>query len=417
MGHDAVVLGAGTAGMTAALRLATAGASVLVLAEGEGALPLAPGQIDLLGYRPRLVQDPLGEVGEFLEQRPEHPYRLVSAPLIEASFSWFLELAAPLGYVGDPRRNRLQPTALGALRPTCLVPETMAAGDLAGGGSVLIVGLNGFRDFYARLLAENLSLSHPPSGAEVRARAVEVSLLGDPRDLRPQLLVRRLEERPVLAELGREIRSRLQQEEAVGVPAVLGLERSHEVWQRLQELVGRPVFEIPTPPPSQPGQRLQQHLFRALRRLGGEVRLGVRATGHRASGDRVVAVRVVTASREVEVGADHFILASGGLGTGGITASPEGVLREEVFGAMVTRGGGPEEPLAEYLRTQPLDRLGIEVDSQLRPLGPEGDPLFANLWAAGAVLAGAEPWREKSGEGISVATGYRAAALAVEAQP
>jgi glycerol-3-phosphate dehydrogenase subunit B len=412
MGADVVVLGAGTAGMVAALRLAAAGASVLVLAEGEGGLPLAPAQIDVLGYRPQLVLDPLGELAGFLEARPDHPYRLVEEGEVGASLDWFLELAAPLGYTGSPRRNRLQPTALGALRPTCLVPESMAAGDLSGGGSVLVVGLRGFRDFHARLLAENLALAHPPSGAEVHARAVEVSLLGDPRDLRPQLLARRLEERAVLAELGREIRSRLEQEELVGVPAVLGLESSHEVWRGLQELVGRPVFEIPTPPPSQPGQRLQQHLFRALRRLGGEVRLGVRAIGYHAIGDRLVSVRVTTAAREVEIPADHFVLATGGVGTGGITAGPDGELREEVFGARVSRGGGPDQPLVEYMATQPLDRLGVEVDDQQRPLGGGDGALFENLWAAGAALAGAEPWREKSGEGISLATGFRAARLA-----
>jgi glycerol-3-phosphate dehydrogenase subunit B len=416
MGTDAVVLGAGTAGMVAALRMAAAGASVLVLAEGEGGLPLAPAQIDVLGYRPQLVLDPLGELAGFLESRPDHPYRLVDQGEVAASLDWFLELAAPLGYTGSPRLNRLQPTAIGALRPTCLVPETMAAGDLSGGGSVLVVGLRGFRDFHAPLLAENLALAHPPSGAEVRARAVEVSLLGDPRDLRPQLLARSLEERAVLAELGREIRSRLEQEEVVAVPAVLGLERSREVWRGLQELVGRPVFEIPTPPPSQPGQRLQQHLFRALRRLGGEVRLGARATGYRAAGDRLAAVRVMTAARDVEIPADHFVLATGGIGTGGITAGPDGELREEVFGALVSRGGAPDQPLVEYMATQPLDRLGVEVDAQQRPLGRGGEALFENLWAAGAALAGAEPWREKSGEGISLATGFRAAGLAGEAR-
>jgi glycerol-3-phosphate dehydrogenase subunit B len=34
---------------------------------------------------------------------------------------------------------------------------------------------------------------------------------------------------------------------------------------------------------------------------------------------------------------------------------------------------------------------------------------------AGATLAGAEPWREKSGDGISLATGFRAAELALAA--
>jgi glycerol-3-phosphate dehydrogenase subunit B len=44
-----------------------------------------------------------------------------------------------------------------------------------------------------------------------------------------------------------------------------------------------------------------------------------------------------------------------------------------------------------------------------------GVRVFDNVLVAGATLAGAEPWREKSGDGLSVATGYRAAGLILEA--
>jgi glycerol-3-phosphate dehydrogenase subunit B len=50
----------------------------------------------------------------------------------------------------------------------------------------------------------------------------------------------------------------------------------------------------------------------------------------------------------------------------------------------------------------------------MRPVGPDGAPVFENLVAAGATVGGAEPWREKSGEGISVATGYAAAGTVLE---
>ena len=35
--------------------------------------------------------------------------------------------------------------------------------------------------------------------------------------------------------------------------------------------------------------------------------------------------------------------------------------------------------------------------------------MYANLYAAGAIIGGAVPWREKSGTGISIVTGYAAA--------
>ena len=50
----------------------------------------------------------------------------------------------------------------------------------------------------------------------------------------------------------------------------------------------------------------------------------------------------------------------------------------------------------------------------MRPVNGDGAAVWANLHAAGALVAGAEPWREKSGEGISIAGGYAAASAILE---
>jgi glycerol-3-phosphate dehydrogenase subunit B len=57
----------------------------------------------------------------------------------------------------------------------------------------------------------------------------------------------------------------------------------------------------------------------------------------------------------------------------------------------------------------PLDRAGVAVDGALRPLGRDGVPALANVRAAGALLAGAAPWRELSGNGLALASGVAAA--------
>jgi glycerol-3-phosphate dehydrogenase subunit B len=249
--HDVVVVGAGLAGLTAAIRLAQEGLDVAVVATGQGSLPLSPAVVDILGYAPHLVTSPGQELPAYVAEHPDHPYARASLDTLTESLSWFLELTASLGYRGTLDHNVLLPTAVGGIRPTGLVPETMAAGDLGEGGEVLIVGIRNYRDFHARLVADNLNRS----SRSVRARAVEIGLSGDARSLRPQLLARRLELPPVRSELARAVRSELAGEQAVGLPAVLGLSRAHEVWR--PSSVGRSAttaegFSSGQPPPRGP---------------------------------------------------------------------------------------------------------------------------------------------------------------------
>ena len=64
--YDTVVIGAGLAGLTAALRLADEGRRVAVLAKGVGATHLAPATIDVLGYVDGPVDSPAQALPEFL---------------------------------------------------------------------------------------------------------------------------------------------------------------------------------------------------------------------------------------------------------------------------------------------------------------------------------------------------------------
>jgi glycerol-3-phosphate dehydrogenase subunit B len=67
---------------------------------------------------------------------------------------------------------------------------------------------------------------------------------------------------------------------------------------------------------------------------------------------------------------------------------------------------GEERFIPTYLDEQPMARVGVAVDSDLRAEGAE------NVLVAGAALPGAVSWREGSGEGIALASGYRAAQVA-----
>ncbi len=215
--------------------------------------------------------------------------------------------------------------------------------------------------------------------------------------------------------LADELRPRLEPGETVAMPAVLGLARAGEAWDHLQELLGATVVEIPTVPPCVPGMRLQRELTGALRAAGGRLVLGVEAVGLDGSGGRASAVRVAQAARVRALPADAVVLATGGFASGGIALDSFGALRETVAGLPVRGPGADEPPLSpRHLDPQPLMRAGLAVDERMRPVAEDGARVWANVHAAGALVGGAEPWREKSGEGICLAGAVAAASAILE---
>lgn len=195
------------------------------------------------------------------------------------------------------------------------------------------------------------------------------------------------------------------------MPAVLGLRRADETWRELETRLERKVFEVSTLPPSIPGIRLFDALASALRAGGTRMVLGVRAVGARTSGGRIEAVDVANATGTVSHATDAVVLASGGFASGGLELDSFGATHETVFDLPLI--GVPDTGRVRfapaYFDAQPLSAAGVGTDDLLRPVDAEGHAVYANLHAAGAILGGAVPWREKSGTGISVATGYAAA--------
>jgi glycerol-3-phosphate dehydrogenase subunit B len=416
--HDVVVVGAGLAGLTAAVRLAEEGRSVLVLAKGFGATHLAPPAIDVLGYSPEgeAVETPARGLADLVKASSEHPYARVGTETVARALDWCKSSFSELGYTGGLEANVLLPTAVGAAKPTALCPATMAGGDLRLGGRIAIVGLRGLKDFYAPYIADNLRHTAGTLGRAVTVRALELRPpLDGQRDLGSLGFAQRFERPDFRDEIVEGLRTLLAPGERAGLPAVLGVRDGARIHRELEDRLRTRVFEIATLPPSIPGMRLFEALSGALRRAGARLVLGGRVVGAEAKGRRVVAVVAETAARRVRHPARNFVLATGGFASGGLELDSSWNVRETVLGLPVAGVPPPGESrfLPGYFDRHPLARAGLAVDERLRPLGPRG-PLYANLHAAGATLAGAEPWREGSGNGISLATGFAAAEAILE---
>jgi glycerol-3-phosphate dehydrogenase subunit B len=414
--YDVLVIGAGLAGLSAAARLAEGGARVMLIAKGVGATHLAPGTIDVLGYAgSERVERPAEALASV---DASHPYaRLGGADAVTRAVDWFKRQfdGGPLGayaYRGSLDENLLLPSTVGAARPSAVVPETMAAGDLRDEAPMLVVGFHVLRDFHAAYLADNVSRA----GAPARAVVLDRRLDGRP-EANSLGLARAMDAAEVRRAIADEVARGLDAEARVGFPAGLGADDPHGVWSDLQERLGRAVFEIPTLPPSVPGMRVFRTLRDRLRSGGGRIILNSQAVGAERAGDRVVGVRATAAGREVTYRARWVVLATGGVASGGIELDSRWRARETALGLALHGVPAPGEERfgPDYFGEHPFARVGVAVDDGLRPVAVDGGArAFENVLVAGATLAGARPWKEKSGDGLSLASGHRAAELILE---
>jgi glycerol-3-phosphate dehydrogenase subunit B len=414
--YDTIVVGAGVAGMSAALRLAQGGRRVLVVATGVGSVQLSGGTIDVLGYAPRRVKSPARSLRSFVSRRPDHPYARVGLGRVRAALEWFTTHVEDPSYSGTWSRNFMLPTAVGAVKPSALAPESFVGGDLSAGGRFVIVGLPGLKHFYAPYLSANLVRASAAADAAVEARPLELGVNVREADVTPLSYARLFDGPEFRKSVIADLEGRADADEAVGFPAVLGLEDAGTVYSELRDGLGGRVFEIPTVPPSVPGIRLFRRLKGALRASGGRLLVGTAVTGARTTGRRVAALEARGAARPMTLTADSYVLASGGFAAAGLVMDSHWKVREPVFGLTVAGVPSPDRARFDPLvfNEHPIARAGIATDDALRPLNSGGEVERDNVCVAGAMVAGAEPWREKSGDGISVATGYRAAETILE---
>lgn len=408
-----VVIGAGIAGLTAALRLRRAGARVTQVTKGLGGLQLSQGTIDILGYTPDRVARPLDAIDAYAAEHPGHPYAKIGADAVREGVR-FLKEAAEGYLVGDGEENVNLPTAVGSVRPTALIPPSMSAGVLHDGLEVVIVGIAQLKDFHPMLVAQNLDRTVLPDGGRVSARAVMTEF--EPRkgefDASSLTFARALEDRETRRVFAEGLKGLVKEGEAVGLPAILGVEDHDAVAADVSEILGAPVFEIASLPPCVPGMRLNEKLVSTVKTERVEFILGSKVVGRTASDGRITSVTAGLAGHEREIPCDAVVLAAGGFESAALRLDSHGTVHDTVLDLPVKLpegiDGGTLTHGDYWGRPQPLFEVGVDVDSSMKVV-QDGVPVFDNVYAAGGVLAGATRWQDKTGEGIALGSAVKAA--------
>jgi glycerol-3-phosphate dehydrogenase subunit B len=419
--QDVLVIGGGLAGVTAAVSAARTGADVRLVSYKQPTLRHASGLIDVLGYTPD-GEGPLVDPVAALDDLPEgHPYERVGEDAVRAGLALFDDLASDTYEGNHTERNALVPTQGGRVKPTARYPASTAAGLASDERDALLVGFERLVGFDAPLSATQLNAAGAPF--EARGATVEfpVELSADPKVTRFAHLLDRDEageesqDGSVRRALAERVTTHLDGEARVGFPAVLGDDHPEDVRAALETHLGVDVFEVPMGPPSLPGLRLEDRLYDALDAAGVRIETGNPVVGYETDGrddDLIEAVTVDRNGATVPYAAEQFVLATGGLVGKGIDSDREGVA-EPIFDCHVTHPPDRYDWFEDdAFGDHRFARFGVAPDRELRPRDARGTVEFDNLRAAGAVLGNYDFAAEKSGSGVSLATGHEAGRLA-----
>jgi glycerol-3-phosphate dehydrogenase subunit B len=370
--------------------------------------------LDLLGVHPvvekRAWSDPWAALDALVRDLPEHPYARLNKSDIKAAFAGILTFLEETGltYHRDIDRNTGVLTSLGTVKSTYAVPHTMWQGVrvLKEKPACLIVDIRGLKGFSARQIAAALNTDWPGlRSARISFPDSDHLIEVYTEHMANALLLPQNREK-----LARVIRPLIIESTIIGLPAILGLYRTHEVISQLEELIGVPIFEIPTIPPSVPGLRLKEAFERGLRSKNVQY----------FSLTKALKVRPTAAGRfETQIGRDEVehvvdsrgvILASGRFIGGGLFANRTRI-RETILDLPIYQPDSRHDwHHRDFLdpRGHLINQAGLHIDDSFRPLNDSGNPVFETLFAAGSILAHNDWKRLKCGAGLAIATAYGA---------
>ncbi|GAB6143902.1 glycerol-3-phosphate dehydrogenase subunit GlpB [Desulfocicer niacini] len=408
---DLSIIGTGMAGLSAALFALDQGLSV-VLTGKISSIHFATGLMDLMGVYPPGYQwdDPFAAIDRIRKEVPEHPYAAISNEDIDKALGRVQQF---LGAQGLPhRRKRTRNvdiiTSMGTLKKSHLIPLSMWQGVavLERRLPTLLVDFTGLKIYSARQIVSAL-------GADwkgLRDATIQFPGMELMEEVFPEHMARSLDVATNVEILARKVLPLIKDSKAVGFPALLGMYVSCKTIRTLERLLGVTVFEIPTPPVSVPGIRLQELFLKGLQKNDALLSLPemVKRVESFSNGTyRITAGESGTLKRIESKG---VILATGRFLGKGLTAERTGI-RESLMGIPVVQPGGRDKWHNAHLFDplgHPVNRSGLQVDRMFRPLTETSMPFSPGLFAAGSILAHCDWTRLKCGSGVAIATAHAA---------
>jgi glycerol-3-phosphate dehydrogenase subunit B len=428
---DIAIIGGGMATLAAAVELESSSLEVLLIRKAPGAAALSSGAWDLADHPLRHRTDAWNSfpsisknILEIIRRQEFHPYGVLSEALPANQLIPFLKdntvrvaEALPLGMKGDLEQNMALLTDFGTVRSAAMAQASMRAADVSrmDRAKLLVVGFKGFPNFNAAFICQFLRESKdlqptrfiesadyfeatPPKGlSQAGLLAIELAQAFDRED--------------TFVAFGKQVADFIRGKKFTHLllPPILGIKNTTQIVSALEKITGMQVGEVLASPMSVPGWRLSEAILHYFKKKEYDVLEG-EVVGFDCERRRIKSLRVHQGEKRIRVQARKYILAGGKYLGGGIDRKRR--FRESIFGLPVYAEGKPVGETA-VLRIsgkspwapQPFLSAGVAVDFQTRPLDHNGEAAYENLFAAGSILSGLDPTRDRSTTGVSILSG------------
>lgn len=386
MKFDTAVIGSGMSGLMASIYLSERGLNTVLVSRGDPICSISSACIDIAGTGQNTM--------EAVDRFPiEHPYHKLKKKEIISSIQYFRDLMSKNGfeYEGDIEKNRSILTPIGKKRISSLVPFTMKHADITEGDTFHIISFKDIKDFF-------------PSYLTGRFLGTEVSIF-DAEAYTTMGIATKMDNEDFLTKFISWIKKQNIKRDRIGIPSILGVTKTLEIFKRLERETGKIFFEIPTLPPSIPGLRPYRNLKKIAEKKGVSFYGAAEITDFRSENNRILGFKIQKTGRPDYVEADTFILATGSFVSGGLF-SDRNKFKETVFNLPVYTPESGELFNEDFFKLgHPIEKSGILVNDRFIPENSD----YVNLFAAGSILAYSETMKYQCGHGMAIATGIAAA--------
>jgi len=403
---DILIIGSGLAGLAASF-FATNKGKTIIQTGNTSSLQFHSGFFDIMAVHPvqtnQVWENPWEGIDKLRQDNSNHPYAfLTKEQLLKAFGKWFeflSQLNIHYHYLKD--QNIPAITTIGTQKMTHAVPKCIWTGISAmmQHKKALLVDFEGLKGFSGKQIKETLSQAWP------ELETIRISFPETSGELHAAHLANALESESTQKLLVNTILARAQTFDYIGFPSILGGHHHLTVCENIEKMIGKPVFEIPTLPPSMPGIRLRNALTYGLTQKGVQL---CQKTVNQVEPDGKYGF--IAHMGDNKIFAKKIILAAGRFMGKGLIANRK-TIEEPLFNLPLHQPESRREWHQKHFFSSAgheIHQAGVRVDQSFRPVGNDNRVINENLYAIGSILSHNDWMRHKCGSGVAIGSAFGA---------